>query len=274
MRPRIKKIGKTLDVVLEKIIQEHEQIPSGPQSCEKDFMDMLLSLMNQPLNPSDENSCKIDRTVIKAIFIDLITATYDTSVFNIEWTISELLRHPRIMKHVQDELERVIGMNRMVEETDLANLTYLSMVIKESFRLHPVAPFLIPRESMEDIEISGYYIPKKSLVIINSWAIGRDPYVWSDNVEEFYPERFINSNIDLKGRDFQLIPFGSGRRGCPGLQLGLTAVTFVLAQLLHCFDWVLPNGMLPNDLDMSEKFGLSMPRAKHLLAVPTYRLLG
>ena len=98
--------------------------------------------------------------------------------------------------------------------------------------------------------------------------------MWSDNVEEFYPERFINSNIDLKGRDFQLIPFGSGRRGCPGLQLGLTTVTCVLAQLLHCFDWVLPNGMLPNDLDMSEKFGLSMPRAKHLLAVPTYRLLG
>ncbi|XP_075662320.1 cytochrome P450 CYP736A12-like [Castanea sativa] len=274
LTPRIKKIGKTLDVVLENIIQEHEQIPCGPQSCEKDFMDILLSLMNQPMNPSDENSCKIDRRVIKGIFIDLITATYDTSAFIVEWTISELLRHPRIMKHVQDELERVIGMNRMVEETDVANLTYLSMVIKESFRLHPVAPFLIPRESMEDIEISGYYIPKKSLVIINSWAIGRDPHVWSDNVEEFYPERFINSNIDLKGRDFQLIPFGSGRRGCPGLQLGLTTVTYVLAQLLHCFDWVLPNGMLPNDLDMSEKFGLSMPRAKHLLAMPTYRLLG
>ncbi|XP_050257491.1 cytochrome P450 CYP736A12-like isoform X1 [Quercus robur] len=270
---RIKKLGKTLDVVLENVIQEHEQIPSGPQSCEKDFIDMY-SLMNQPMNAHDENSCKIDRRVIKAIIIDMITATYDTSAISIEWTISELLRHPRIMKHVQDELERVIGMNRMVEETDLANLTYLSMVIKESFRLHSVAPFLIPRESMEDIEINGYYIPKKSRVVINSWAIGRDPYVWSDNVEEFYPERFINSNIDLKGHDFQLIPFGSGRRGCPGLQLGLTTVTYVLAQLLHCFDWVLPNGMLPNDLDMSEKFGLSMPRAKHLLAMPTYRLLG
>ena len=274
MTSRIKKIGKTLDVELENIIQEHEQIPSGPQSCEEDFIDMLLSLMNQPMNPHDENSCKIDRIVIKAIIIDMIMATYDTSAISIEWTISELLRHPRVMKLVQDELERVIGMNRMVEETDLANLTYLSMVIKESFRLHPVAPLLVPRESMEDIEINGYYIPKKSRVIINSWAIGRDSYVWSDNVEEFYPERFINSNIDLKGRNFQLIPFGSGRRGCPGLQLGLTTVTYVLAQLLHCFDWVLPNGMLPNDLDMSEKFGLSMPRAKHLLAMPTYRLLG
>ena len=274
MTSRIKKIGKTLDVVLENIIQEHEQIPSGPQSCEEDFIDMLLYLMNQPMNPHDENSCKIDRIVIKAIIIDMIMATYDTSAISIEWTISELLRHPRVMKLVQDELERVIGVNRMVEETDLANLTYLSMVIKESFRLHPVAPLLVPRESMEDVEINGYYIPKKSRVIINSWAIGRDSYVWSDNVEEFYPERFINSNIDLKGRNFQLIPFGSGRRGCPGLQLGLTTVTYVLAQLLHCFDWVLPNGMLPNDLDMSEKFGLSMPRAKHLLAMPTYRLLG
>ena len=147
------------------------------------------------------------------------------------------------------------------------------MVVKESLRLHPIGPLLVPHESMEDIEVNGYYVSKKSRIIINFWAIGRDPCVWSNNVKEFYPERFINSNIDLKGRNFQLIPFGSGRRGCPGMHLGLTTVKYVLAQLLHCFHWVLPSGMLPNDLDMSEKFGLSMRRAKHLSAMPTYRLL-
>uniref|UniRef100_A0A2N9E2Y8 Cytochrome P450 n=2 Tax=Fagus sylvatica TaxID=28930 RepID=A0A2N9E2Y8_FAGSY len=269
---RMKKVSKDLDVVLEKIIEEHEQIPSGQQDRQRDFIDVLLSLMNQPMNPHDEHVYIIDRTNIKAIIVDMIMGNYDTSTTTIEWTFSELLRHPRVMKHVQEELERVIGMNRMVEETDLPNLTYLDMVVKESFRLHPIAPLLTPRESMEDIEINGYYIPKKSRLIINFWAIGRDPNVWSDNVEEFYPERFLNSNIDLRGRDFQLLPFGSGRRGCPGIHLGLITVKYVLAQLLHCFDWVLPSGMFPNDMDMSEKFGLAVSRAKHLLAMPTYRL--
>ena len=269
----MKKLSKALDVVLEKIIEEHEQILSGQQDRQRDFMDMLLSLINQPMNPHDEHVYLIDRTNIKAIIIDMISGAYDTSATAIEWTISELLRHPRVMKHLQEELERVIGMNRMVKETDLANLTYLDMVVKESLRLHPVGPLLVPHESMEDIEINGYYIPKKSRLIINFWAIGRDPNVWSDNVEEFYPERFLNSNIELMGHNFELIPFGSGRRGCPGIQLGLTTVKYVLAQLLHCFDWVLPSGMLPNDLDMSEKFGLSAPRVNHLLAKPTYRLL-
>ncbi|XP_065627502.1 cytochrome P450 CYP736A12-like [Quercus suber] len=269
----MKKVSRALDIVLENIIKEHENIPSGQQDRQMDFIDMLLSLMNQPMNPNDEHAYILDRTKIKAIIIDMISGAYDTSAATIEWTFSELLRHPRVVKQVQVELEGVVGMNRMVEETDLANLTYLDMVVKESLRLHPIGPLLAPHESMEGIELNGYYVPKKSRIIINVWAIGRDPYVWSNNVEEFYPERFINSNIDLKGRDFQLIPFGSGRRGCPGIHLGLTTIKYVIAQLLHCFHWALPSGMLPNDLDMTKKFGLSMRRAKHLYAMPTYRLL-
>ncbi|XP_050257787.1 cytochrome P450 CYP736A12-like [Quercus robur] len=269
---RMKKVSRALDIVLENIIKEHENIPSGQQDRQMDFIDMLLSLMNQPMNPHDEHAYILDRAKIKAIIIDMISAAYETSAATIEWTFSELLRHPRVVKQVQAELEAVVGMNRMVEETDLANLTYLDMVVKESLRLHPIGPLLVPHESMEGIELNGYYVPKKSRIIINVWAIGRDPYVWSNNVEEFYPERFINSNIDLKGRDFQLIPFGSGRRGCPGIHLGLTTIKYILAQLLHCFHWALPSGMLPNDLDMTEKFGLSMRRAKHLYAMPTYRL--
>ncbi|KAJ4826532.1 hypothetical protein Tsubulata_042740, partial [Turnera subulata] len=112
---------------------------------------------------------------------------------------------------------------------------------------------------------------RKTRVIINAWAIGRDPSAWTEP-DRFFPERFVGSNIDLRGRDFQLIPFGSGRRGCPGLQLGLTVVRLVLAQLLHCFDWQLPNDMLPSQLDMTEEFSLVTPRSTPLLTIPTYRL--
>lgn len=201
----------------------------------------------------------------------MLAAAMDTSATAIEWVLSELMKHPRVMKKVQKELEDVVGLERMVEESDLDRLEYLEMVVKESMRLHPVAPLLLPHEAMEDCMINGFHIPKKSRVIINAWAIGRDPSVWSD-AEKFFPERFVGSDIDVRGRDFQLIPFGSGRRVCPGMQLGLTVVRLVVAQLVHCFDWELPNNMQPTELDMTEEFGIVTPRANHLLAIPTYRL--
>jgi len=192
----------------------------------------------------------------------MLAAAMDTSATAIEWVLSELMKHPRVMKKIQKEL---------VEESDLDGLEYMEMVVKESLRLHPVAPLLLPHEAMEDCMINGFHIPKKSRVIINAWAIGRDPSVWSD-AENFFPERFVGSDIDVRGRDFQLIPFGSGRRVCPGMQLGLTVVRLVVAQLVHCFDWELPNNMQPTELDMTEEFGIVTPRANHLLAIPTYRL--
>ncbi|KAK7855933.1 cytochrome P450 CYP736A12 [Quercus suber] len=270
---RLKNVTEALDKVFDAIIREHEQVDIGQQGHHRDFVDTLLSLMNQPMNSHDEQIYTIDRESIKAIMLDMFAGASDTSSAAIEWSLSELLRHPRVMKHLQEELSSVVGMNRMVEETDLEKLPYLDMVIRESFRLHPIAEFLIPHQSMKDIEINGYYIPKRTVILINSWAIGRDPDVWSNNAEEFDPERFINNNIDIKGRDFQLLPFGSGRRGCPGMLLGITNVKYVVAQLVHFFHWELPNGMSPNDLDMEEKDGLTMPRANPLLAIPTYRLL-
>ena len=121
------------------------------------------------------------------------------------------------MKCVQEELEGVVGMKKMVDETNIETLTYLDVVVKESLRLHLVAPLLVPHESMEDTEINGYYVSKKSRLIVNFWAIRRDFDAWSNNVEEFYLERLMNNNIYFRGHDFQLIPFGSGRRGCPGI---------------------------------------------------------
>nr|GMC64164.1 cytochrome P450 CYP736A12-like [Ipomoea batatas] len=153
----------------------------------------------------------------------------------------------------------------------LMDLNYLEMVMKESFRLHPPGPLLIPREAREDSTVDGFHIPKKARIIVNVWSIGRDPNVWVDP-EKFILERFEGCNIDYRGSNFEFIPFSSGRRSCPGLQLGTTVVRLVVAQLVHCFDWELPNGMSPEELDMFEEFSLVMPRAKHLIAVPHYRL--
>ncbi|KAM7475365.1 hypothetical protein LguiB_022608 [Lonicera macranthoides] len=269
---RMKKTSNTLDKMLEAIIDEHEQNANNGDPSDMDFIDVMLSLKNTSTNTHEELSSTIGRTNIKAIVLDMIAGAIDTSQVTIEWVLSELIRHPRAMKRLQEELKNVVGVNKMVEESDLPKLEYLGMVVKESLRLHPVAPLLIPRESMEDIVIHEYFIPKKSRIFINCWAIGRDPDAWSKNADEFLPNRFIGSGVDLRGRDFKLIPFGSGRRGCPGINLGLINIQLVVAQLVHCFDWELPNGMSPNDLDMSEVFGLSAPRAQHLLAVPTYRL--
>lgn len=200
----------------------------------------------------------------------MLLAGIDTSAAAVEWAMSDLIKHPTEMRKLQKELEEIVGINQMVEESHLPSLKYLDCIIKESMRLHPVGPLLI-HEAMEDCEVEGFHIPNKARVLVNVWAIGRDPNAWVDE-ERFIPERFLSSDVDLRGRDFQLIPFGSGRRGCPGLQLGLTMVRLMVAQLVHCFDWELPHGIVPADLDMSENFGLVTSRAKHLQVIPSYRL--
>lgn len=200
----------------------------------------------------------------------MLLAGMDTSAAGIEWTLSEVIKHPQVMKKLQKELQEVVGMDQMVDESHLNKLKYLDSVVKEAFRLHPVGPLLI-HHSMEDCVVDGFDIPKQSRVLVNVWAIGRDPNVWTDP-EKFSPERFHGINVDFRGHNFMLIPFGSGRRGCPGLQLGLTVVQLIVAQLVHCFDWQLPDNMSPGSLDMTEHFGLVTVRANHLIAIPTYRL--
>ncbi|KAM7257070.1 hypothetical protein ACFE04_012811 [Oxalis oulophora] len=268
---RMKNVSKSTDQLLEKIISQHEKENSDEKPY-KDFVDTLLSMLNKPMTPNDEDKHIMDKTQIKAIVVDMLAASLDSSAKVSEWILAELLRHPRVMARLQEELDRVVGKNRMVEEKDLVDLPYLDMIIKENFRMYPIAPLLIPHESMEDITIDGFHIPNKSRIIVNLFAMGRDPSVWSHNVEEFYPERFIDSNVDLKGHNFELIPFGSGRRGCPGMQLGLTNVKLVVSQVVHCFDWKLPNGMSPDEMDMSEHYGISLSKVKHVFAIPSYRL--
>ncbi|KAF9592712.1 hypothetical protein IFM89_016944 [Coptis chinensis] len=179
---RMKDLSKIIDGFLEKIIDEHVRDAKTLQGQHRDFIDVMLSLMES----NETHQEHLDRDNTKAIMLDMLAAGMDTSTTVIDWTIAELLRHPRCLKLVQEELENAVGLNRMVEEKDLPKLDYLKMVIKESMRLHPVAPLLIPRESIEDITINGYFIPKKSRVLINNWALGRDPNSWSSNAEEFY----------------------------------------------------------------------------------------
>ncbi|KAH9669722.1 hypothetical protein KPL70_021909 [Citrus sinensis] len=248
---RLKAVAKVFDAFMEKIIDEH--IQSKDENRTQDFVDVMLSFEgSEDTEKKDRTRAYQSRSYGK--HIKSHSLTIDTSPTVVEWALSELIKHPTVMKKLQRELENIVGLKRM-----------------ETLRLHPVTPLLVPCESMEDCTVNGFHIPRKSRVIINAWAIGRDPKAWNDP-EKFFPERFVGSSVDVRGRNFQLLPFGSGRRGCPGIQLGLTVVKQVTAQLVHCFDWELPEGMLPTELDMTKEFGLVTPRAKHLLVVPSYRL--
>ncbi|TMW82591.1 hypothetical protein EJD97_005586 [Solanum chilense] len=260
---RLKTLSKVFDEFLEKIIDEH--VESKEQRETKDFVDTMMDIMQ-----SGEAGFEFDRRHVKAVLLDMLMASMDTSATSVEWILTELLRHPHVMKKLQKELEQVVGLDRMVEESDLENLSYLDMVIKEALRLHSAAPLLI-HESIEDCVVDGFFVQKGSRIVVNVYAAQRDPNAWPEP-DKFLPERFVESSVDLRGHDFQLLPFGSGRRSCPGMQLGIIIVRLVVAQLVHCFDWELPNGMQPSELDMSEQFGVVTCRAKHLMAVPTYRL--
>ncbi|XP_042041002.1 cytochrome P450 71AU50-like [Salvia splendens] len=262
---KLKRLRKTFDGILEEIIDDHVKMKRQKEHT-ADIVDTMMEIME-----SGQAGFEFDRRHVKAVLLDMIIAGMDTSSIALEWAMSELMKHTAVMKKLQQELELVVGLDQMVEESHLDKLEYLDCVIKEAMRLHPVAPLLVPHESMEDCEIQGFYIPKKSRVIVNVWAIGRDPDVWA-NPDSFTPERFVGSEIDLRGRHFELLPFGSGRRGCPGLQLGLTVVKLVLAQLVHCFDWKLPDRMKATEVDMAENFGLVTARAMPLVVVPTFRL--
>ncbi|KAL0441081.1 UNVERIFIED_CONTAM: Trimethyltridecatetraene synthase [Sesamum radiatum] len=202
---------------------------------------------------------------------DLLAGGTESSTVTIIWAISELLKKPEYFKKATDELDRVIGQNRWVKEKDMPNLPYIDAIMKETMRLHPIAPILTPRLAREDCKVAGYDIKKGTQVFVNVWTIGLDPSIW-ENPTEFNPDRFIKKPIDVRGHDFELLPFGAGRRMCPGYSLGLKVIMSSLANLIHGFNWKLPAPMKPEDLNMEEVFGLSVPRKVPLVAVPEPRL--
>lgn len=198
----------------------------------------------------------------------MFSAGTDTTATVAEWAMTEILRSPIVKEKLQNEIRGVVGDNQDITEYDLEKMPYLKAVIKETLRLHPPIPLLVPRKAREDVRIMGYDIAAGTMVIINAWAIGRDPVFWEEP-EKFNPQRFLDSSIDFKGHDFQLIPFGAGRRGCPGIAFAIANNEIVLANLVRKFDWRFPDGTKGEDLDMAECPGVAIHRKIPLLAIPT-----
>ncbi|KAI7755058.1 hypothetical protein M8C21_023540 [Ambrosia artemisiifolia] len=254
---KLQRLDRIIETMIENRIKSNtEKSHEGVIDHErkKDFLQILLDLRDQ----EDVNSLSI--TNMKALLQDIMVAGTDTTTKVIEWVIAEMLKNSHVMKKAQEELADVVGLNNIVEETHLAKLKYLDAVIKETLRLHPVVPFLIPRSPSQDCVVGGYTIPKGSTVFLNVWSIQRDPRYW-DNPLEFNPERFLtyegNKKCDYKGNNLKFIPFGSGRRLCAGLPLAEKMMMFTLASLLHSFNWRLPEG---EELDLSEEFGITLKK--------------
>lgn len=261
---RARTMAKDLDRFLEEVVEEHMNRPKEAIDTIKrddDFVDVLLSIQR-----SNSIGFPIDRSAIKALILDMFVAGTDTTSTVLEWAMTELFRHPNVMKKLQDEVRNVVRDGSHIAEKDIDQMPYVKAVLKETLRLHLPVPLLAPRESMQDMKVQGHDIGAGTLVIVNAWKIARDGMYWEDP-EEFKPERFLDSSVDYKGHDFQFTPFGAGRRGCPGAQFARALDELVLANMVFHFDWALPNGETGEALDMSETAGLVIHRKIPLVAV-------
>uniref|UniRef100_A0A0D9VHC5 Cytochrome P450 n=1 Tax=Leersia perrieri TaxID=77586 RepID=A0A0D9VHC5_9ORYZ len=250
-----------LDDIIEHRLDESRDNPAGKHG---DFLDALLKLLSDG---------KIPRFYVTHMLFDVFVAGADTMTTTIEWAMAELIHNPRVMAKVQAEMKDVLGSKETIDEADVARLTYLHCVFKEAMRLHPVGCILVPHLAVQDgVEIGGYAIPKGTTVIFNAWAIMRDPTAWEEP-DKFVPERFLqkSSPLDLRGKEAEFIPFGSGRRLCPGLSLADRVVPLILASLLHAFEWRLPDGMSAEKMDMTERFTTINVLATSLKAVPVVK---
>ncbi|CAI0409188.1 unnamed protein product [Linum tenue] len=234
-----------------------------------DMLDTLLDIGDDDDNRSREETT-MDPLRIKHLFLNLFAGGTDTTSSTLEWAMAELLRNPYALAKVKEELDQVVGKGNHIRESDIHRLPYLQSIVKETLRLHPAVPLLIPRKAGADVEICGFTVPKGAQILVNAWAIGRDPSIW-DDPDSFVPERFLGSEVDAKGNYFELIPFGAGRRICPGLPLATRMLHIMLGSFVHWFDWKLPDEIVPEMLDMEEAFGISLQKAKSLFVVPTPR---
>nr|XP_043636636.1 cytochrome P450 Tp4149-like [Erigeron canadensis] len=266
---RAEKNAKEFDEFLEGLIEDHvnKKRSGGHQSDdqEESFIGILLDVQKD-----NTINFKIQRDSIKALILDMFAGGTDTTSTTVEMAISELVRHPLIMKKLQQEVTEVAKGRSMIIDVDLEKMPYLTAVVKETLRLHPPAPLLTPRMSTQDVKLLGYDIPEGTQVLVNAWAIGRDPALWEDP-NEFRPERFLNNLIRYKGQQFNWLPFGAGRRECPGIQFGVVVTELVLANIISRFDLALPNGFKDEDLDMNETCGIVVRRTSPLMVIPSAR---
>ncbi|GMH25601.1 hypothetical protein Nepgr_027444 [Nepenthes gracilis] len=243
------------DIINRRLIAREQGILEG-----SDVLDALLSITE------DQNE-ELDRSQIARLFVDLFFAGTETTSTTIEWAMAELVHNPPKMRKAQAELNRIVGKDNPVNESHIPNLTYLQLVINETLRLHPPTPFLLPRTTSADVELSGFTVPKNAQILVNVFAIGRDPSVW-ENPDSFEPERFVGSDIGFKGRHFEFIPFGAGRRICPGIPLASRTVPLIVGSLIHSFDWKLENGAAPERMDMDDRCTTVLQKARPLRCVP------
>uniref|UniRef100_A0ACD5VD62 Uncharacterized protein n=1 Tax=Avena sativa TaxID=4498 RepID=A0ACD5VD62_AVESA len=269
--------SKVMDELLERVIADHRQrrlgggrLAGDGEDDHRDFVDVMLDVSEAG---EDAGGVEFDTVAIKAIVLDMFTAATDTTYTTLVWAMAELINHPTEMRKLQEEIRATVidSGGSHVTEDHIDKLHYLRAVIKETLRLHAPLPLLLPRETLEDTELLGYHVPAQTRVVINAWAIGRDPETW-ERAEEFFPERFGNGHAEYGVRhdDFGSVPFGAGRRGCPGVGFAAPSIELVLAGLLYHFDWELPATAGASKLDMSELYGLSV-RLKamlHLVAKP------
>ncbi|PRQ20942.1 putative cytochrome P450 [Rosa chinensis] len=275
VKREMKKMAKEVDVLLEGWLEEHKQKRKTNNSKsdsddneERDFMDVMISILDGDDNVTSTYDAD---TINKAVSLTIILGGIDTITGTLTWILTLLLNNREVLKKAQQELDQHVGRERQVKESDTENLVYLQAVIKETLRLYPPGP--IPRpdhESTEDCVVGGYHIPAKTRLVINISKIQRDPKVWPDP-NEFRPERFLTTHksVDVRGQDFELIPFSSGRRICPGMYLALKSMPLLLASLLHGFEL---STLGEEPVDMSEAGGLTNHKSGKVEVLLTPRL--
>ncbi|KAK2660429.1 hypothetical protein Ddye_006962 [Dipteronia dyeriana] len=256
----MRKTAKELDIVVQGCLEDHKKKrASGEVKDDEDFMDVMMTILrdDRQLFPGRDAD-----TVNKATCLAMILAATDTTTVTLTWALTLLLNHRSILRKAQNELDTQVGLERQVNESDIKNLVYLQAILKETMRLYPAAPLSLPHESTEDCTVSGYHIPAQTQLFVNLWKIQRDPAVWSDPCE-FQPERFLTTHkdFDVRGQHFEYLPFGSGRRMCPGMSFALQVLQLTLASLIHGFDLETQSN---EAVDTSEGIGLTLVKASPL----------
>ncbi|KAJ8629389.1 hypothetical protein MRB53_022712 [Persea americana] len=270
LKRRLVKTAKRLDQFFDKLIDERlEERRKGVKINNNDRMDLLDVFLDYRSEKEDELK-EFSRVDIKGMLGDMFIAGTETTSSTVEWGIAEILKNPTIHTKLTAELDRVVGRDRFVEESDIPNLPYFQATVKELFRIHPATPLLLPRRNDQDCYVSGFHIPKHTTVFVNVWGMGRDPKYWADPME-FRPERFEGLEMDVKGQDFELLPFGSGRRLCAGMRMGHTMVHYELASLVQAFEWEIGREMVEDD---KEKIGIGLQKKRSLVGIPKPRLPG
>ncbi|KAK3024739.1 hypothetical protein RJ639_044676 [Escallonia herrerae] len=256
-------VGKALDIALGFVRERLKERQDGRER-RKDFLDVLLEFQG---SGNDDEPAKLSEKNITRFILEMFLAGSETTSSTVEWALTQLLCNPKIMNKVKDELARVVGPKRRFEESDIDNLPYFQAVVKETLRFYPPLPFLVPRKAIRDTNFLGYNTPKDTQVLVNAWAIGRDPEYWDDPLV-FRPERFLGSKTEYKGQHFEFIPFGAGRRMCAGVPLAHRMLHLVLGSLLHEFDWELESHVTAETMDMTDRLGIAVRKSEPLKAIP------